>query len=335
MELLKTIMLNTVISIIATAILAPLLIHLLYKFNFVVNQKLMPNGMNAEFIKIHGHKSGTPTLGGFMISITVFILSLIFLPGGNLKTIFLVFWILFTLYGFADGLIVYGRKLSTKFKLLEASFEWKMGKFLVLYLITLGSLFCTVRYLGVDKLTFFGLSIQINYLVLILGTAFSVYAISGIEVTDGADGLVTGQIIINIVAFSLLSVLTGKAELLPMISFIFGSCIVYLYFNINPARIFMGGTGTFPIAFALILFSVITDTVDILIIMGLMYWIEMSSSVIQIISIKFFKKKLFKIAPLHHHFEAIGWPETKTVQRFWLFTGICTIISLLIFAITR
>lgn len=323
------------LSMFVTSIYAPLLIKLLYKMQIVVRHSLMGNKMNEEFIKIQGHKSGTPTLGGLMISISVLIIVLLLVPNSSLKWIFTIFWTLFTLYGFVEGMIVYAKKLSERFKLLESSFEWRMGKLFLLYILCLLSVTATVYFLNISAISIFGISIAINVLTVFIGSVFFVLAMYAMEITDGADGLVTGQFIIAILSYIIVSILRGNAELLPFLAVILGSCLVYLYFNINPARVFMGGTGTFPIAFSILFASIITNTVDILFIIGFIFWIELASSALQILWIKIFKKRLFKIAPFHHYFESVGWPETKMVERFWLFSSIFAIVGLWIFSLIK
>jgi len=323
------------LSMIVTALYAPYLIKLLYRFHIVVRHKLMPDKTNAEFMKIQGHKSGTPTLGGLMIAISVFILTLLVVPYSSLRTIFLLFWVLYTGYGLAEGLFVYGRKLSVRLRALESSFGFRLAKLGVLYFLGLSALYLTTSVLALTTIDIFGLDILVTPLTLIVGSLFFTLAIYGIEITDGADGLVTGQFIIALISYILIAVLTGHRDLLPYLSLILGSTIIYLYFNINPARVFMGGTGTFPVAFALLFFAILTNTVDILFILGFIFWVELATSFLQIIWIKFFKRKLFRIAPIHHYFEAIGWPETKMVERFWLVSGILAIIALFVFGLIK
>lgn len=291
--------------------------------------------MNEEFMKIHGHKTGTPTLGGLMISVTVAVLGLLLLPASATKNVFLIFWVLYTAYGFADGMIVYARKLSTRFKLLEASFAWRLGKLGVLYILTIIALHFILAIIGIDSINLFGIIVPYTRLLLPIGAFFAIIAIYGMEITDGADGLVTGQFLVAIASYLLLAMLTGHVELLPILGLVFGSTLVYLYFNINPARVFMGGTGTFPIAFSLIFTALVTNTIDILLVVGLIFWIEISTSALQILSIKFLKRRLFRIAPIHHYFESIGWPETKMVQRFWWLSIVMAIVGLWIFSLTR
>lgn len=333
--MLNTITTSILIGFFATAIWAPILIQILYKLNIVMKVILMPDRTNEEFMKIHGHKFGTPTLGGLMISVTVGLLSLFLIQDANLKLVFVLPFALYTLYGLADGLMVYGRKLSVRFKAMQEGFGWRVLKLVVLYIITLLPLLLLQSHYGISEITLFGLMIPFTTISIAIGTLFMVVALYAMEITDGADGLATGLFLTALASYLVIAFISGRHELFPIIGFLIGSCIVYLYFNINPARVFMGGTGTFPIAYALIMFALITNTLDIFIIMGIVFWAEVITSGLQILSLKFRKKKLFRIAPIHHYFEAIGWPETKMVQRFWL-AGVCfALLSLWIFSLIR
>lgn len=316
-------------ALFATAAWAPLLINLLYKMNIVVRHVLMRNRMNEEFIKIHAHKSGTPTMGGLMISVTVALLAVLFIPETPLRDVFLVGWILFSLYGFVEGMMVFARKVDEKFKLLQESFVWRLGKLGILFLIVAGMVMLISSALGVSEIYLFGgLVLPISWVTLPAITFVIGLGMYGGEINDGLDGLVTGEFLIGILSYTVISVISGHVELLPLLGLMLGSCLVYLYFNINPARVFMGGTGTLPIMFALILFAIVTDTVTVFAVMGIVFWVELFSSMSQILAIKFFKRKIFRIAPIHHHFEAIGWPESKVVQRFWLAAAVFAVLAL-------
>lgn len=333
MEILQSFTTYIILSLVATAAWAPLLIDWLYKFNIVVRHVLTRNKMNEEFVKIHAHKSGTPTMGGLMISVTVFLLVLLSFPSSALKFVFLTGWLLVTVYGFVEGSLVFARKVDEKFRLFQETFGWRLGKLGVLYGICVGMLLLIGSQLGVTAIVLLpNVSVPITLVSALIGGLAMVLAIYGMEITDGLDGLVTGQFLIALFAYLVIIVLTGRLELIPYLGLIVGSTIVYLYFNINPARVFMGGTGTLPIGFALMLFAILTNTVPVLVIMGMIFWVELFSSMIQIISIRFFKRKVFKLAPIHHHFEAVGWPETKVVQRFWLFAGVFALLALWVFS---
>ncbi len=319
---------------VVTAMWAPLLIDVLYRMNIVVRHVLTRNRVNEEFVKIHAHKSGTPTMGGLMISLTVLVLTILLVPAEGFRNVFIIGWSLFTLYGLVEGLMVFARKVDEKFKLLQESFGWRIGKLVILFLLVLFMIIVASQTLGVESITLWrGVELTLNWISIPLMAFFASLAMYGMEITDGLDGLVTGQFLIAITTYTVVVLLTGSVELLPYLALVGGSSLVYLYFNINPARVFMGGTGTLPIGFLLLLVALATDTISVFVIMGAMFWVELLSSGMQIIAIKFFKRKIFRIAPLHHHYEAIGWPETKVVQRFWLAAILFSILSLWLWSI--
>lgn len=331
---LQTLLNYTFLGFLVTAAFAPIVINMLYRFNLVIQHKLMGNGMNKEFMRIHGHKGGTPRSGGLMIALPVLLLVILVLPVGQLRTVFIVGWLLFLTYGVADDLIVSGRKVSEKLRVFQETFAWRIGKLLVLVLLSFLILWFATTTLGITEVTIIPnvLALPINLWSLVLLSFAAFAALFGIDLTDGADGLVTGQFMVLFAVFAVILVTSGNVQLLPYLGLITGASLVYLYFNIHPARVFMGGTGTLPIGFALLLFTLITDTLPIFFFLGLLFWIEVASSALQVIALKFFQRKLFKIAPIHHHFEAIGWPETKVVQRFWLATAVFALVGLWVYA---
>lgn len=319
-----------------SALIAPVLINVLYRLNVVVRHKLMANKMNEEFIKLHAHKSGTPRSGGLIISIPVLLLTLIFIPQSNIRDIFMIGWSAFALYGLADDLLVSWKKMNDKFRLFQETFVWRVGKLALLVLITTGLVVLFKSQLGLTSISIFNFfAIELTPIAIPVVALAIVLAIYGVEITDGLDGLVAGQFLIGLITYAVIASVTGFTQFLPFLALIFGATVVYLYFNINPARVFMGGSGTMPVAFALIMFALLTHTAGILLIMGTVFWIELASSFIQIVAIRFFKKKVFRIAPIHHHFEAIGWPEAKVVQRFWLAAAAAAVFALWILATMR
>jgi phospho-N-acetylmuramoyl-pentapeptide-transferase len=154
-------------------------------------------------------------------------------------------------------------------------------------------------------------------------------AVYALDIYDGADGLFSGTLIINLFGLILLLIAQGNLDYLPLLFIIMGTIIVFLYFNIPPARVWMGASGAMPIALVLFFVAFMTDSFLAFFIMSLMQWIVFASSFLQIISVRLFKRKLFKIAPLHHHFEAVGWSEYKVVMRFWLFALVFTLAGVL------
>ncbi len=172
----------------------------------------------------------------------------------------------------------------------------------------------------------FEYSIWLTIPIAIIGQ-FAVYA--G-ELTDGLDGHLMGiyQIVLTTLGFILL--IQGNYTFLPLIAISLGVVSTDLYFNIPPARFWNGGPGAMPIAFLLFIVSLLTNNLIPYFIMTSVMWITMLSSMIQILSFKLFNRRVFKIAPIHHHLQAIGWPKEKITMRFWLFTFILSVISILV-----
>jgi len=129
-----------------------------------------------------------------------------------------------------------------------------------------------------------------------------------------------GIMTIITILFSFLLIVQGQFDFLPILAIILGVEIIDLYFNIPPARFWNGGPGAMPLGFAIFFIALATNNLLPYIFMSSITWLIMLSSFIQIISLRFFHKRVFKIAPIHHHFQANGWPQYKVVMRFWLFT---------------
>jgi phospho-N-acetylmuramoyl-pentapeptide-transferase len=172
------------------------------------------------------------------------------------------------------------------------------------------------------------LIISVTPVILVLLGLVGQLAIYAAELTDGLDGLMIGIFMTINIAMIVLLVLQGKAEFIPILAIILGVQIIDLYFNIPPARFWNGGPGAMPLGFAMFFIAIVTDNLIPYFAMSFITWGIMASSAIQMISMKFFKKRVFRIAPIHHHFQAKGWPQTKVVMRFWLFTLITCILGI-------
>jgi phospho-N-acetylmuramoyl-pentapeptide-transferase len=174
------------------------------------------------------------------------------------------------------------------------------------------------------------LTISVSPILLIALSFLGQFAIYSAELTDGLDGLMTGIFTIVDVAFIVLLLIQGQYTYIPILMIILGVLVVDLYFNIPPARFWNGGPGAMPLGFTFFFIGLVTNNlIPYFFITGLT-WVIMFSSLIQLVSMKFFKKRVFKIAPLHHHFQAVGWPQYKIVMRFWLFTAFASIVGIYI-----
>lgn len=336
MEILKTLLDNLLISFVFAAVLGPIIIWILYNRGILDLHKLMRNRVNEEFIKAHQKKSGTPTMGGFIIIIPVIVLTLLLIPNEPWRNVFLAGLGMFAVYGFFDKIIIKTNIKNTKFLLFQESFIWRIGKLILLYLIGTVSALLIRRYLGIESLSIGGwFSIPFGGAFVLLWGAVITATTYSTDITDGLDGLVTGLFLIAYSTLLVIAIMSGHLYLVPLIGFVLGACLVYLYFNITPARVFMGAVGDQPLGFGLIFIAILTNSIlPFLLLMGVM-WVEALSSALQIFSIRFFKKKIFKIAPIHHHFEAVGWTEAKIVQRFWLAGIISAVVALWVFIVLR
>lgn len=160
--------------------------------------------------------------------------------------------------------------------------------------------------------------IAIGWLIIPL-FAFAVVATgNAVNISDGLDGLAGGLLAISFATFGAIALLQGNILLAGFCFTVVGALLSYLWFNIYPARFFMGDVGSFAFGVSLGVVAMLTDTLLLLPIIGFLFVVEAGSSLIQITSKKFFKRKVFKSAPIHHHLEANGWPETKVTMRFWV-----------------
>jgi len=162
-----------------------------------------------------------------------------------------------------------------------------------------------------------------------VATAFSVNEI------DGLDGLSGGTLLAAFGAYGAIAFAQGKIELAAFCGVIIGALLAFLWFNINPARFFMGDTGAMSLGVTLGIVAMLTNSALFLPIIGFLFVIESLSVIIQVISKKFFGKKVFLSAPIHHHLEAKGWPEPKIVMRFWIISAVMAVVGVILFLIDK
>ena len=303
-------MLGFVLSIITGVILIPLLrkLHFGQSVSLTLGER-------------HLKKNGTPTIGGLIFIIpTIISLLLLWFRGSiemtsNLLIVLFVF-ISYALLGLADDLlkIVFknNKGLSIMFKLLMQTCIALV--FFYLFMKGGGEPVLSISFLNIylDLGWMFGLFI----LFLLVGTT------NAVNITDGLDGLAGGLSAIAFFAYGVISWnagwLEGYQEIAIFCFLLVGSLIGFLVFNTHPARIFMGDLGSLALGGALASVAIVSRHEISLAIIGGVFVIETLSSLIQIISIRYFNKKVFLKAPLHHHFEELGWRETDIIKLFWV-----------------
>jgi phospho-N-acetylmuramoyl-pentapeptide-transferase len=178
--------------------------------------------------------------------------------------------------------------------------------------------------------------LYIGWWIIPLFTAAVVSMANAVNISDGEDGLAGGLASTAFGVYALIAMLEGRFAVAGFCLTIVGALLSYTWFNIFPARFFMGDVGSFALGTALGVVAMITDTVLLLPIIGVVFFVEAGSSAIQIASKKLrHGKKIFKIAPIHYHFEALGWPETKVTMRFWVIGQVAAVLGLAIFLIGR
>ncbi len=161
--------------------------------------------------------------------------------------------------------------------------------------------------------------------------AFAVVATgNAVNISDGLDGLAGGLLSLSYSTFGVIALMQGQVFLAGFCFTVVGALLSYVWFNIYPARFFMGDVGSFSLGAALGVVAILTNTLFLLPIIGIIFVIEAGSSAIQIISKKYFGRKVFISAPIHHHFEAVGWPETKVTMRFWVIGAVAGFMGVLL-----
>lgn len=196
-------------------------------------------------------------------------------------------------------------------------------KFSLILSIALGASLYSYYKLGYSSIAvpFYGqFSIGIFLIVLLTFTIVSIA--NAANISDGLDGLSGGLLSIAFTTYAFIAILQGNFGIATFCATATGTLLAYTWFNIYPARFFMGDVGSFAFGTALGIIAMLTDTILLLPVIGGMFVLEAGSSLLQVLSKKIFKRKLFLSAPIHHHFEAKGWPETKVTMRFWVLGSI-------------
>lgn len=305
-------------AVVTTIVLETIAIPLLKKLK-------ARQSVREEGPKSHRSKNGTPTMGGiFMIlsAVLVLLFNKILDPAA--------LWLLFLtlghgILGFLDDFI----KAEKKRNLGLTAKQKMLGQ------IILAVLFC---WGVVDTLHLpFSIAIPFTNIDIYIGAFYYIFVIlvivgasNAVNLTDGLDGLASGCCVIAFSAYAVYCYLSGNNDLGYFIIILAGTCIGFLFFNYHPAKIFMGDTGSLALGGAIAGISVMTRTELLLIFIGFIFVIEALSVIIQVASFQLTGKRVFKMSPLHHHFELSGWSEVHVVWAFWLVEGIAACSSLIL-----
>ncbi|MGL5512701.1 MAG: phospho-N-acetylmuramoyl-pentapeptide-transferase [Sporomusa sp.] len=277
----------------------------------------------------HYAKAGTPTMGGVLILVAVVIPSVIFAGNNPEVLLALVVTLGHGLIGFLDDFIKVVRKRSLGLKARQ--------KLLGQIVMALALSYAASIYFGRGTdiwIPVVGVTIDFGALYYLLIFIVLVGTTNAVNLTDGLDGLAAGTTTVAALAYAVIAMYFGKPHLAIFCAALAGACLGFLRYNAHPARVFMGDTGSLALGGALAAVAVMTKTEFLLVIVGGVFVIEALSVIIQVISFKSTGKRIFKMSPIHHHFELSGWSEKKVVTVFWLAGAVFAAVALSMLAIS-
>ena len=272
------------------------------------------------------HKKGTPTMGGisFIIAIVISLIVAMFLDSSNIQyyILFIYTTISFSIIGYIDDMLIVVKKkndgLAPRKKLMLQIL------FSVIFYILVTFIYKDVNYIHIPV---FDYNLNISYFYIIFLVFWQTGFSNAVNLTDGLDGLATSVTIITTSTFALLAYKENNFPVLVFCLTIVGALIGFLLFNRNPAKIFMGDTGSLALGGILAAISVILHKEVAFLFIGLVYILETLSVIIQVAYFKKTGKRIFKMSPLHHHFELSGYGEVKTVYIFVIIAVISSAIG--------
>ena len=316
------VLINFLVSFALVMVAMPKSIQFLKKLKFGQVER-------EEGLESHKVKGGTPTMGGivFILAsvITVYVLNFSYFTNPYINLITFAF-VGFGLVGFLDDYLIVVRKsnvgLKPAYKYALQSAVAVIFFMLAVYFIPDFDTTITIPLLHMEV----NLGILYPVLVYFMFTAES----NAVNLTDGLDGLATGLSMVAIAPFVIFAVMVKNYDLVLYAMIIIGALLGFMYYNYHPAQIFMGDTGSLALGGVLAALAILTFQELLLIIIGGVFLMETLSVIIQVVSFKTRGKRVFKMAPIHHHFEMLGWSEQQVVISFWFLGFICGIIGIVL-----
>ena len=312
----NALVLGFVVSLVVGLALGPLVIKKLKEFH--ARQEEREEGPES-----HKYKAGTPTMGGILILFALTVSVLLFNGAEPSKLMALFLTLGNGLIGFADDSIKAVKKRN-----LGLTAKQKLAGQAVISVI-----FCIALKVFADMPT--TVWIPFTDITVDLGVAYYLFvfliivgATNAVNLTDGLDGLAAGSSAITAVAYVVISVALGYGGIAVFGAALAGACLGFLFYNQHPAKMFMGDTGSLALGGGMAAMAILTKTELLLVIAGGLYVLEALSVILQVISFKTRGVRIFKMSPVHHHFELSGWSEVKVVTVFWLFSALVAIIAI-------
>ncbi len=324
----------TVLAFIISMLVTPAFTTFLYRNR--MGKKIRQTDFNEKaapiFYQLHQHKANTPTMGGLLIWINTTVLTLIFNFSRQATWLPIFVLVATGVIGAIDDL--YNIKgigpnnggLRFRHKLIVYTVIAIIGA--LYFAFKLEWIFRGIHIPGIGDYALGYWYIPL-FIIVLIGTSFAV------NQTDGLDGLAGGLLAMAFMAVGGIAFFQGQFGLAAFAGTLVGALLAFLWFNIHPARFFMGDTGAMALGMTLAVMAFLTNTVFVLPIIGFVFVLEAVSTIVQILSKKILKKKVFLSAPLHHHFEALGWPETRVTERAWIIGAVTAVIGLVLGLIGR
>lgn len=322
MEYFINLLTSFIASFIVVLIVMPRVIPFLHKMKFGQVQR-------EEGMETHKAKGGTPTMGGIVFIIVTVIVSIILNIEDITNPSFLL--LLFVTLGFGliglidDALIVVKKKndgLSAK------------AKYAMQSLIAIAFYFLAAEFVpGFDtviQIPFFHYNLDLGYLYPVLVYFMFTASSNGVNLSDGLDGLATGLAMMALSPFVIFAIMMKEFTIASYAMCMVGALLGFMMFNYNPAKIFMGDVGSLSLGGLLSALAVLTNQEILLVLIGGVFVMETLSVIIQVVSFKTRGKRVFKMAPIHHHFEMLGWNEPQVVISFWFMGFICALIGIVL-----
>jgi phospho-N-acetylmuramoyl-pentapeptide-transferase len=304
----QVILFTILMGFLITVLLSPVFIPFLRRLKF--GQSIRDEGP-----KSHQKKTGTPTMGGVMILLSIMVTTLVMtgkFAEPTIKTLLLLLVTLgFGLLGFLDDFI----KVVMKRNLGLTSKQKLLGQIIISIIFYL---ILRQNNLPTDvSIPFFNVSFELGWMYVFFIIFWLVGFSNAVNLTDGLDGLLSGTAAIAFGAFAILAWNQSQFEIAIFSVAVVGAVLGFLVFNAHPAKVFMGDTGSLALGGAIATIAILTKLELLLVIIGGVFVIETLSVIIQVISFKTTGRRIFRMSPLHHHYELIGWSEWRVVVTFW------------------
>lgn len=314
----STVALTLIVAFAISVILSPMLIPALHRLKF-------GQSIREEGPKSHMKKAGTPTMGGMIFLISIILTTLIIGAGKGListeAVALLIVLLGFGIVGFLDD----GLKVFFKRNLGLTSLQ----KLLLQIVISVVAYFLIADAGGFENelhIPFTNFDLHLGWVYVLFMIFWLVGFSNAVNLTDGLDGLVSGTGSVAFLAYAIIAVVQEQYDLAVFAFAVTGALLGFLVFNKNPAKVFMGDTGSLALGGALAVLSILTHQELLLLIIGLVFVVETASVMIQVAVFKKTGKRVFKMTPIHHHFELSGWSEWRVVLTFW---GVGVIVAVI------